>query len=273
MSDLDTGYQISRKMWVCAAIGVLLLHVGGAAFALTQFRGDDEGGGLGSAAEYAVEMASPKVDDDDKPPGDDTDAQQASPPLPDQVAEKVETDLPKDTPAEAEDPDRVVTTNDSKKPVEQQDKVATVQTQASPEAAPQVETSKKSLENAPEADRAKSPSVGTGKDKEQLTENWERKIIGYFKLHQRYPAGKTSGANVKVLVVLNRRGNVLSVEVVESSGDTVYDEAAVSMVHRSDPFPAPPAKLTDEQFSYILPVNFPPVKCGRVGCSQVSAAR
>jgi TonB family protein len=56
--------------------------------------------------------------------------------------------------------------------------------------------------------------------------------------------------------VLNRRGNVVSVGVRESSGDTAFDEAAISMIHRSDPVPLPPVGLTDDQFSFSLDVNF-----------------
>ncbi|MBV9565539.1 MAG: energy transducer TonB, partial [Bradyrhizobium sp.] len=44
--------------------------------------------------------------------------------------------------------------------------------------------------------------------------------------------------------------------VQQSSGDTVFDDAAVAMVRRSDPVPAPPAGLTDDQLSFALDVNF-----------------
>jgi TonB family protein len=49
---------------------------------------------------------------------------------------------------------------------------------------------------------------------------------------------------------------VLSVAIAESSGDPLYDEAAMDMVRRSDPVPRPPAALTDDTFSYTLPVDF-----------------
>ena len=43
---------------------------------------------------------------------------------------------------------------------------------------------------------------------------------------------------------------------LESSGDPAFDEAAISMIRRSDPVPRPPAELTDDTFSYSLNVNF-----------------
>ena len=119
-------------------------------------------------------------------------------------------------------------------------------------------TSRQTLdESAPEADRAKAPNAGIGKDKQRLAANWARQISAYFELHKRYPKVKKSkSTTVKVSLVLNRLGNVLSVDVLESSGDAAFDEAAISMIRRSDPVPRPPAQLTQDTFSYSLNVNF-----------------
>ena len=258
MSDLDIEQKPSRRLWILAALTALALHLGGAALAITHLRTDDGYDGLGaSGAEFAVEMASPKVPDDDLPPGPDSDRQQATPEIAAQQAELKETDLPKDRPAEAEDPDRIVTTNDSKKPKEDDPKVAAVQTQASDYSPASEAFSRKMLdEKAPDAEQAKAPNIGIGKDKQKLTADWGRKISAYFELHKRYPDNKNKAATVKVSLVLNRRGNVVSVDLAESSGDTAFDEAALSMIRRSDPVPPPPAGLTDDQFRFGLDVNF-----------------
>jgi TonB family protein len=238
----------------------LALHVGGAALALANLRGDDIDDGLGAnAAEFAVEMASPKVEEENLPPGPDADASQASPQLAEQKAEVKETDLPKDEPTESEDPDRIVTQNDSRKPKEDNPEVAKVKTQASEEAPAQEATARQTLEeNAPEAEQAKAPNRGIGKDRQRLTANWGRKISAYFELHKRYPHDKkgSKAATVRVHIVLNRRGNVVDVAVAESSGDPDFDEAAISMVRRSDPVPPPPAELTEDQFNFNLDVKF-----------------
>jgi protein TonB len=258
MSDLDIEQKPSRWLWTVAALAALALHLGGAALAVAHLQTDPGDDGLGAnSAEYAVEMASPKVPDDNLPPGPDTDPSQAAPQLAEQKAEVKETDLPKDRPTEAEDPDRIVTPNDSKKPKEDDPKVAAVQTQASEEAPAQEATSRQTLdEKAPEAEKAKAPSLGIGKDRQKLTADWGRKISAYFDLHKRYPKDKSRSTKVKVSLVLNRRGNVVSVDVMESSGDAAFDEAAVSMIRRSDPVPPPPAGLTEDQFSFNLDVNF-----------------
>jgi TonB family protein len=43
---------------------------------------------------------------------------------------------------------------------------------------------------------------------------------------------------------------------VKGSGDPVFDEAALAMLHRSDPVPAPPPLIADEGLSFTLPVVF-----------------
>ncbi len=241
-----------------AAATALALHLGGVALAIAHLRTDDGGDGLGAAnADFAVEMASPQVPDDNLPPGPDVDPPPPSPQLAEQKAEVKETELPKDRPTEAEDPDRIVTQSDSKKPREDDPKVAAVETQASDEGPMQEATARQTLdEKAPEAEKARAPSLGIGKDKLKLTADWGRKISAYFELHKRYPKDKTKATTVKVSLVLNRRGNVVSIAVAESSGDAAFDEAAISMIRRSDPVPLPPAGLTDDQFNFSLDVKF-----------------
>jgi TonB family protein len=133
-----------------------------------------------------------------------------------------------------------------------------VQTQASTESVAQEATARQTLdENAPEAEKAKAPNLGIGKDKQKLAADWGRQISAYFELHKRYPkVKKNKSTTVKVSLVLNRLGNVVSADVLESSGDAAFDEAAISMIRRSDPVPRPPAELTQDTFSYSLNVNF-----------------
>jgi TonB family protein len=259
MSDFDAEPRSSRWLWIVAAMVALGLHLGGVALALANLRGDGDDDGLGAAgAEFAVEMASPNVPDSDLPPGPDSDASQATPPMPEQKAEVKETDLPKDKPQEAEDPDRIVTENSTKKPDDESPKLAAIETPAMEEQPQAVETARQKLDDdsALESDKAKAPVLGIGKDAQRLTAEWGRKVSAYLEQHLRYPKDKKEKATVTVNLVLNRRGNVVSVDVAESSGDGAFDDAALAMVRRSDPVPAPPAALTQDTFSFRLPVNF-----------------
>lgn len=257
MAEPELEQKSSRRLWVFAAVGALALHLGGVALAVAHLRTDDDDGLGAAGAEYAVDMVSADVEDDNLPPGPDADASVASPQLAEQKTEVKETDLPKDEVHEAEDADRVVTTNDSKKPVQDDPKVAAVQTEASEEAPAQEATSRQALEEkSPDAQQAKAPNLGIGKDKLKMTAQWGRMISAYFELHKRYPPDKNKTATVKVSLVINRLGNIISAAVAESSGDPVFDDAALAMIHRSDPVPKPVAGLTDDQFAFSLDVKF-----------------
>src|SRR3954453_6569691 len=117
MSDLDLEQQPSRKLWVLAGLTALALHAGGAALAIAHLRTDDPDDDLGAPAiEIGMELAAPKSEATDLPPGPESDASVASPAVPEQQAEVKETELPKEMPTETEEPDRVVTTSEPKVP-------------------------------------------------------------------------------------------------------------------------------------------------------------
>ena len=81
-------------------------------------------------------------------------------------------------------------------------------------------TSRQTLnEDAPEAEKARAPNLGIGKDKGRLTADWGRQISAYFELHKRYPkVKKNKTASVKVHLTLNRLGNVVQVGVAAIVG-------------------------------------------------------
>ena len=262
MPDVELEPRSSRRLWILAAAAAFALHLGGAALALANLRGDDGDEGLGAAgAEFAVEMASTDGPESDKPPGPmDSSEQEERPELPQQKAETKETDLPQDRPQQVEDADRLVTENKPKKEQDDDPKVAAIETPAMEASQKSIEMARQTFEEAArEAEKALAPVVGVGKDILKLTTDWNRKISARIKLHQINPEGKANNnQKVKVTFTVNRRGNVLSADVAESSGDAAYDAAAISMVRKSDPFEPPPAKLTDDRFERIIEISFPP---------------
>jgi TonB family protein len=258
MSDLDSEPKPSRRLWIWAAIGALALHLGCGALALAHLQPDDFDDSLGAPAiEIGLEMMAPHVEATDLPPGPDTDASVASPAIAEQKAELKETDLPKDVPTETEDPDRVVTPNDSKKPEEEDTKVATVQTQASTESVAAEATATPSTEAIPEGPRSVAPAQGTGETARRVRATWQKELIAHLDKHKRYPAERVQKtAEIVVSFALDRMGHVLSTSIVKGSGDTAFDEAALAMVRRSDPVPQPPPLVADEGLNFTLPVIF-----------------
>jgi TonB family protein len=258
MSDLDLEQKPSRRLWIFAAAAALALHVGGAALAFAHLRSVDLDDSFGAPAiEIGLEMTSPHLEPTDLPPGPDTPASVASPAIADQKAELKETELPKDTSAEAEDPDRVVTPNDSRKPREEDTKIAAVQAAASVESVAAEATATPSTEAIPEGPRSVAPMQGTGESARRVRATWQKELLAHLDKHKRYPAERSQkSAEILVSFALDRMGHVLSTSIVKGSGDAAFDQAALAMVRRSDPVPPPPPLVADDGLNFTLPVIF-----------------
>ncbi len=257
MSDLDLEPKSSRRLWILAGIAALALHVGGAALAVAHLRAELPDDSLGAPAiEIGLELTSPQLQATDLPPGPDTEASVASPAIAEQKAELKQTELPKDMPTETEDPDRVVTPNQSSKPTEDDTKLAAVQATASVESAAVEATATPSVDDAP-VDRSQAPVQGVGKALQRMKASWFAQLSAHFDKHKRNPPlQKFRDARVMIDVTFDRLGHVVSSSIAESSGDAAYDEAAMAMLRRSDPVPQPPPLVADEGLHFVLPVNF-----------------
>ena len=247
----------SRRLWVISAVAALAIHIGCVALAMAHMQSDEAEDDLGAPAiEIGLDLASPHREATDLPPGPDTDASIASPALAEQKAVVKETDLPKDTPTETEDPDRIVTENESKKPVDDPEKAA-VQTSASQESVAAEATAMPSVEHAPESERSVAPQQGTGASARRIRATWQKELVAHLDKHKRYPSERTQkSAEILVNFVLDRLGHIVSASIVKGSGDAVFDQAALAMLHRSDPVPPPPPLIADEGLSFTLPVVF-----------------
>jgi periplasmic protein TonB len=256
MPDLEQ--KPSRRLWIFAGVAALALHLGGAALAVAHLRSDEADDSLGAPAiEIGLEMTSPHLEATDLPPGPDTEASVASPAIAEQKAELKQTELPKDTPTETEDPDRVVTPNDSNKPKEEEAKIAAVQTSASTESAAAEATAVPSTEAIPEGPRSIAPAQGTGESMRRMRATWQKELVAHLDKHKRYPAERSQkSAEIVVSFALDRMGHVLSASIVKGSGDAAFDQAALAMVRKSDPVPPPPPLVADEGLSFTLPVIF-----------------
>lgn len=248
----------SRRLWISAAVIALALHVGGAALAIAHLQTEEADDALGATAiEIGLEMAAVRREVTDLPPGPDTDASAASPQLNEQKAEVKETDLPQDKPNEPEEADRVVTENESKKPKDDDPKVAAVQTQASTESVAAEATATPSSEAMPEGQRSVAPVIGTGESVRRARVTWQKELVAHLDKHKRYPKERhQKSAAIQVRFTLDRMGHVLATEIEKGSGDAAFDEAALAMVRRSDPVPMPPPVIADEGLTFTLPVIF-----------------
>lgn len=255
---MHRSIHLSRTAWLCAALGALAVHAGGAALALGYLRSDDSDPDLGAPAiEIGVELASPRLDPTDLPVGPDTEASAASPAVVKQKAITEQSELPKAVPEETDDTERVVSPADTNKPKDDDPKVATIQADPSEQSLATDATATPTVDGAREAPRSVAPAEGTGASAQRVRATWEKELAAHFNKYKRYPSDRAmQAAEVVVSFALDRVGHVLSSRVVKGSGDASFDAEALAMLQRSDPVPPPPPVVADEGLTFTLPVIF-----------------
>jgi protein TonB len=257
MFDLDPPKHSSRALWIAAALGAVAIHAGGIVLALASMPQDDPADVGARAIEISIELAAPHLEQSERPVGPDSEAAAPSPAQIEAKAVVEHTDLPKAIPTETDDPDRVIAPTDTPKPKEDEPKITTVETVSSIAAAASEETATPSLEKAPEAPRSVAPAAGNGESTQRARVTWQKELAAHLDKYKRYPADRDPRSiEVVVSFVLDRSGHVISTRVLKGSGDSSFDAAALAMLQRADPVPAPPPLVADEGLTFTLPVVF-----------------
>ena len=116
----DDTDPLRRKIWIFAAVLALGAHLAFAAFAIARMSEPDDDDLGAPGIEIAYELASTQNAMSELPPGPESEASAASPPVVEQKTAEKQTDLPKETPVESENPDRLVTIEKTDKPKEEE---------------------------------------------------------------------------------------------------------------------------------------------------------
>jgi protein TonB len=246
------------RVWALAGIVALLFHVAAVASIFLYLRPEEDVDQDGAPAiEIGLEMTAPHEEPTDLPPGPVSDASSASPAVVEQKASLEQSELPKETPMETDDPDRLVSPDATKVQKEKDSEIKTVETTPSTESVAMEATAPPVSESVQEAPRSVAPVQGIDRSAQRVRSTWQKQLVSHLDRHKRYPTGKAP-RNVEIMLsfTLDRIGHVLAVQIVKSSGDTAYDEAALAMVRRSDPVPQPPPIVADEGLTFTLPVVF-----------------
>lgn len=88
---------------------------------------------------------------------------------------------------------------------------------------------------------------------------WQTRVLAWLNRHKRYPSGaraRRQEGTVTVSFTIDPSGRVLATRVIRSSGNAELDTAAVDMVQRSSPVPAPPAQIARSRMNLSVPVDF-----------------
>lgn len=248
----------SLPLWGLAALAAVALHAGCIAVIIAFLHTEDLDDDLGAPAmEIGLDLAAPRLEPTDLPPGPEAEDAAASPEVAEQKVKAEATDLPKALPTETEDPDRLVTPDASKKPKEDDPELKAVEAMPSTQSTASEATAPPTSETALESPHSTAPTQGTGESMRRVRMTWEKQLASHLDRHKRYPPTESRrNAEIVVSFTLDRMGHILSSGIIRSSGDASFDEAALAMLRRSDPVPAPPPTVADEGLSFTLPVIF-----------------
>jgi protein TonB len=88
-------------------------------------------------------------------------------------------------------------------------------------------------------------------------EAWKKKIVIQLASKREFPPGAMGqGGTAKVKFAIDRQGKLIARELVESTGSELLDSAVLRMVERAEPFPEPPAEVSDDGLAFTVPVIF-----------------
>lgn len=256
MSTIDLVPAPSRSLWSVAVLAALVLHLGAVGLGLVTWSSpdaDDDSGAQG--LEIGIELAAPPGEVVDAPVGPDSEASTASAA---QVEHKptAQTELPKETPHEAEEPDRLVSTTPEKQQ-EPDPKTTPEATAPSQQSAASEAAAMPTSEVAPPSDKSVTLAQGVGQAAARVRAKWRNDLSATLKRHLRYPADRArQAAAVLVTFTIDRAGHLKSAAIAKSSGDPSFDAAALAMLKRSDPLPPPPMALADDELTLTAPVDF-----------------
>jgi periplasmic protein TonB len=258
LSEIEAPQRTWFSIWLVAAFGAVAIHAGCAALAFEYLQSDEVSEDLGAPAiEVDIELTAPRLEANDLPAGPDAEASAASPAVMQQKSTVEQTELPKASPTETDDPDRVVAPEETKKPKEDDPKTVTAPTAPSNPSIAAEATATPSPETAQETPRSAAPELGTGESLRRVRATWQKELAAHLDKYKRYPSDRPpQSAEIIIRFVLDRTGHVVSASVVKSAGDSAFDDAALDMMRRADPVPPPPPVVADEGLSFSMPVIF-----------------
>ena len=104
-----------------------------------------------------------------------------------------------------------------------------------------------------------APAIGLSAAALQAQASWRKSLVSHLSRYKRYPVAAHSHqieGQVMVQFTVDRTGNVVASQVVQSSGSLLLDDAAMAMLRRAAPLPAPPPQAQGSAFEFVLPIRF-----------------
>jgi protein TonB len=263
--ELLEGFGIRARRWGLAAVMMVSLHAGAGALALMHWPEEEaveEAAGM-FLLELAPMPAAPPSEQHNLAIGQRSEEAAAAVAPTEEVKEKSEVETPKVEEAPlAPEPEVEV---EKQKPVEEvEEKEAEEDPRPEQKATPQASAASQQTAapppvDAPPAPVAAAPQQGDSKKPSKAALSWQKSIVLHLNKHKRFPSearrkGQEGIANVSFAI--DRSGKVISAHLDQSSGSTLLDAEALSVLERASPFPPPPDDVPHLTIRMSLPVQF-----------------
>ncbi len=192
-----------------------------------------------------------------------TQAEEVIPDLVEAPLPEVALAVPEPRPIQ-EEPEPVATQVERKKPAEKKP-VERKQVEAPAEkkpvkkaaAKPAPKESAAAQRSAQAAPKAAAPAAKRGAFGASVSPaRWQSRVNAHLNRHKRFPKGSREQGTVGVRFSIDPSGQVLSASIARSSGSPELDSAAIDMVRRASPVPAPPPEIARARMNLTVPVRF-----------------
>lgn len=247
--------------WIGAATLIGAIHIGGGSLAMLHWVEELVEEAPGAIIVEIAPIATALESDMTAPLGKLSDEREATQAASDQQIQKVEEEAPKEelpSPTEAEvalpkpTPIEEKPEEEVKEETSPQVRVAQEATAASKAAAPRHIEAELSTKSA-------APEAGTSASTARSIVSWQNSVMLQINRHKRYPAAARSQdmqGVVRVRILIDRGGRLMTSEVVGSSGSALLDEEALEILKRASPLPRLPVGVQGETLSLNIPIRF-----------------
>jgi protein TonB len=87
---------------------------------------------------------------------------------------------------------------------------------------------------------------------------WESEVVAHIRHYATYPSGGRDTGTVSIGVTIDRNGRLLSRRLARSSGSSMLDGAAMTVIERAQPYPHFPPSMTQSQIALTVPLHLRP---------------
>lgn len=264
-SDVLEGDRRRWARWVGASALIVLLHAGGAAWAIynppeDEVVDDEVAGSI--VMDLAPIATSQRAETPDTAIGPQAEEAVPTPPTTEKVEELKPLDIPQFEQSQlAPEPEVALPIA---KPVEQvQEKEEEIKEVQPENLAPQQTAAAQAMAppqiQAKEAPVVTAQQVGDAKKDSKAILTYRKSLHLHLKKHQRYPSEARSRGEQGTVVIqfsIDRTGKMVEHSLQKSSGNPRLDDEALAAIERASPFPLPPDEERGEQLKYSMPIQF-----------------